>query len=276
MTTEESIEGALEYSLDLYEGETVRRMVKHLMRVLEQVVEDPGIRIQDVELMTEEEREQVLVEWNDTDSEYPEGRCVHELFEEQVKKTPGAIAVVYGEQELTYEELNRRANQLGEYLRRMGVGPEVRVGICVERGAEMVVGILGILKAGGAYVPLDPEYPGERLGYMVEDAGLQVIVTQEKLLERLEGRAGKRICIDREWEEIARAGDGEDKGSGASGANAAYVIYTSGSTGRPKGVVIEHVHCHNMSAVVPRCRRYIEATDTCWLLRLLTFDIAVP
>src|SRR5262249_33065818 len=169
LTLNESVAGLggeISYAVDLYEAGTVERMAEHLRMVLEQMVAEPGLRINELCLLTEAEREQVLVEWNRTEAEYRQ-RSVHELFEEQAARTPEAVAVECKGRQLSYAELNRRANQLGHYLRKQGVGPEVRVGICMERSLEMVVGLLGILKAGGAYVPLDVTYPQERLEFMV-------------------------------------------------------------------------------------------------------------
>ena len=170
------------------------------------------------------------------------GDCVHELFEMQVELTPDALAVLFEERHLNYRELNRRSNQLAHYLRKLGVGPEVLVGFCVERSLEMVVGILGILKAGGAYVPLDPAYPMERLAFMLEDAQVTVLLTQQRLLERLAAHPlpqGRVVCLDADWESITQESE-QNLQSGAVSENLAYVIYTSGSTGRPKGAMIRH------------------------------------
>jgi non-ribosomal peptide synthetase component F len=183
--TERGLRGSLEYDTELFDSATIRRMLGHYQRLLEGMVVDADRSISALELLTEAEREQLLVEWNDTRADYPEGLCIHELFEAQVERTPDAIAVVFEGEELTYGELNRRANRLAHYLRRLGVGPEVLVGICVERSLEMVVGLLGILKAGGAYVPLDPEYPRERLEFMLEDAQIPVLLTQQRLMADL-------------------------------------------------------------------------------------------
>ena len=178
-------------------------------------------------------------EWNATEAEYPRDKCIHELFEEQVEQTPEAVAVVYEEEPLSYGELNARANQLAHYLRELGVGPDERVGICVERSLEMVVGLLGMLKAGGAYVPLDPGYPAERLQFMLEDAHASVLVTQESLVSQLPVYKGTVVHLDMDWSEISLCGD-ETPVSGASAENLLYVIYTSGSTGEPKGTEIPH------------------------------------
>jgi amino acid adenylation domain-containing protein len=189
--------------------------------------------------LSETERHQLLFEWNDTVVDYPQDKCLHDLFEEQVERTPDAVAVVYGGQQLTYRELNSRANQLAHYLISKGVEPEVMVGLYMERSLEMVIGIYGIIKAGGAYVPLDPEYPPDRIAFMVAETDVPVLLTQEHLVASLAEASATVICLDSEWEII----DGESKKNPTSGAasdNIAYVIYTSGSTGRPKGVMNEH------------------------------------
>jgi len=174
-----------------------------LQWVVEEMTERPGQRVSEISLLRGEERVQVLVEWNRTEAEYPQ-RCVQELFEEHVERSPGGIAVVGSEGEkMSYEELNRRANRLGRYLRRLGVGPEARVGICRERGVEMVVALLGVLKAGGAYVPLDPGYPAERLQFMVKDAQAAVLLTQAGLVvEEMKSSGAEVICLEEKREEI--------------------------------------------------------------------------
>jgi non-ribosomal peptide synthetase component F len=150
-------------------------------------------------LLSKQERHQLLTEWNETAVEYPQEQCIHELFEQQVEHTPEAIALVFATEQVSYRELNERANQLAHYLRQLGVGPEARVGICVERSVEMVVGLLGILKAGGAYVPLDAQYPEERLRFMLADAQVGVLLTQEQLLARLPEHEAQVVCLDRDW-----------------------------------------------------------------------------
>jgi amino acid adenylation domain-containing protein/non-ribosomal peptide synthase protein (TIGR01720 family) len=237
--TAEGLGGSLEYSADLFDGETIRRLLGHWEQLLREIVSDPNRRLSELEIMSERERHQLLVEWNDTEAEYPREKCIHELFEEQVERTPGAVAVVFEDKQLTYRELNEQANQLGHYLRKLGVGPEVVVGICIERSLEMVVGLLGILKAGGAYVPLDPEHPQERLRFLLEDAGAGILVTQENLIGRFEGWGGRKVSMDGIAEGLRKQAAGNLSG-GARRENLAYVIYTSGSTGRPKGVMISH------------------------------------
>ncbi|MEH2348456.1 MAG: amino acid adenylation domain-containing protein [Nostoc sp.] len=189
--------------------------------------------------LTEQELYKILVEWNDTTIDYSKHLCIHELFEAQVEKTPEKIAVVFKEQQLTYQELNYQANKIAHYLQNLGVKPEVLVGICVERSLEMIVGMLGILKAGGAYVPLDPTYPKERLSFMLSDSQAQVVLTQEKFVEGLTASGAKLLCVDSDWESFQRKSN-ENPSSGVAPDNLAYVIYTSGSTGTPKGVLIQH------------------------------------
>jgi amino acid adenylation domain-containing protein/non-ribosomal peptide synthase protein (TIGR01720 family) len=197
--------------------------------------------------LTEQELHKILVEWNDTKVDYPKHLCIHQLFEAQVKKTPDNIAVVFNEQQLTYQELNSQANKIAHYLQSLGVKPEVLVGICVERSSEtlpkasleMIVGMLGILKAGGAYVPLDPTYPQERLLFMLSDSQVQVVLTQQKFVEGLTASGAKLVCLDTDWESINQHSQ-ENATSNVTAENLAYVIYTSGSTGTPKGVAVPH------------------------------------
>ena len=244
-------DGAFEAELS-FDGNRFSDLAAHLIvkkwqDLLLQILKDPGKKIGELELMGEEEREKVVVEWNRTEREYREGATLGELFEEQVKRTPEGVAVSSEGEELSYEELNRRANRLAHYLRDMGVGEEVRVGLCMERSAGMVVGILGVLKAGGAYVPLDPEYPAERLRFMLADSGAKVLLTEKGMKERLEGRGEEVqvVWMEELEQELEREGRETDPERVVEGRNAAYVIYTSGSTGRPKGVVVEHRQLSN-------------------------------
>jgi amino acid adenylation domain-containing protein len=232
----------LEYSRDLYEEETVESMGGHLVKIMTSLVEEPGKAVDEIELLGEEEKQKLLIEWNNTAAEYPRDKCIHELFEEQVKKTPNQFAVVFEDQNLTYRELDERSTRLAVYLQKQGITPENLVGICVERSLEMMVGILGILKAGAGYVPIDPGYPEARIRYMLEDSNVKIRLTQEKLEDKvsglLSGKAGKIIALDKHWEKIEKAkGRLERK---VQSYHLAYVIYTSGSTGKPKGVMVEH------------------------------------
>jgi amino acid adenylation domain-containing protein/non-ribosomal peptide synthase protein (TIGR01720 family) len=234
-----TVEGSLEYNTDLFERSTIERLWGHFETLLRAVVADPQVRLSELPLLTEAERRKILIEWNDTATEFPNDKCVHELFEEQVDRTPDAIAVVFEDRELTYIELNARANQLAHHLRKLGVGPEVLVGICFERSIEIVVSLLGILKAGGAYLPLDPSHPEGRLRFMLEDARAAVLLTQERLRHRIGAPSTPLVCLDADWAELGREPT-ENLCSGAIPENLVYVIYTSGSTGAPKGVEVPH------------------------------------
>jgi len=228
-----------EYNTDLFEAATIRRFGEHFQTLLGGIVANPDQPIAELPLLTDAERHQVLVAWNNTHAEAPIETCIHEVFEAQVARTPEAIAVVYDDQYLKYETLNRRANQVAHYLRRLGVGLEVLVGLCVERSLEMLIGLLGILKAGGAYVPLDPAYPMERLAFMVEESRLPIILTQQHLGKVLSGHQARVIFLDADWDMLARESE-DNPHREAAEDNLAYVIYTSGSTGVPKGVMVTH------------------------------------
>jgi amino acid adenylation domain-containing protein len=230
------IQGIFEYSAELFDVETMRWLAEHFERLLESIVANPEARLAELQLLSEAEREQLLYEWNDTTTAYP-AQCIVELFEAQVERTPEAIALAFGEQRLSYAELNQRANQLGHYLRGKGVRAEVLVGICMERSLEMVVGVLGILKAGGAYVPLDTSYPRERLSFMLQDAGVKVLLTQERLAGEFAGSGVEVMCLDTAAAELAQHSVANPAVQ-VSAENLAYVIYTSGSTGAPKGVSV--------------------------------------
>ncbi len=240
--------GMWEYNADLFDASTIERMSGHFQTLLEGIVANPQERISQLPLLTELEQQQLLVDWNDTQSDYSQDKCIHQLFEEQVKRTPDAVAVVYENQQLTYHQLNCRANQLAHYLKSLSVGADVLVGLCVERSLEMVVGLLGILKAGGAYVPLDPEYPQDRLSFMLEDTQLSVLLIQQHLIERLPKHQVQLVCLDTEWQAISQLSD-FDLVNSTSSENLAYVIYTSGSTGKPKGVMIQHQSLVNLTQV---------------------------
>ena len=235
----EVVEGMFHYNTDLFEDTTIERMYQHYQRVLEEMVAKPKARLSELSLLTESEREQVVIEWNTTDRDYPQEQLIHELFEVQAAETPRTVAVVCEEQAVTYAELNRQTNALAHYLRSLGVGPEILVGICLERSVDMAVGLLGILKAGGAYVPLDPEYPEERLAFMVADAGVTVVLTHEALRSRLPADAATVVCLDTDWATISQALTTNPHVSLVP-ENLAYAIYTSGSTGQPKGVGVPH------------------------------------
>ncbi|MBR8840829.1 MAG: amino acid adenylation domain-containing protein, partial [Stigonema ocellatum SAG 48.90 = DSM 106950] len=235
--TQLGLTGWWEYNTDLFERETITRMTGHFHTLLTEIVAHPQQPISQLNLLTEPERHQLLVEWNHTQQEFP-ADCIHQLFEAQVQRTPDAVAVVMEHHYLTYAQLNSRANQLANHLQQMGVAPDTLVGICLERSVEMVVGLLGILKAGGAYVPLDPEYPQERLAYMLNDSQVPVLLTQTKLLDLLPDHE-QVICLDTDWLLISSQSESNPV-SGVKSSDLAYVIYTSGSTGMPKGTMILH------------------------------------
>jgi amino acid adenylation domain-containing protein len=227
------------YNTDLFEASHIERLGMHYVALLEGVVADPDCQISALPMLSPAERRRLLVDWNDTHRPYPRERCIHELFEQQVERTPQAIAVEHQGRHLSYGELNARADRLAAYLHARGVDNETLVGLCVERSPEMVVGMLGILKAGGAYVPLDPDYPRARLALMLEDTGAPVLLTQARLEECLPEYGGERICLDSDWDRIAGATPVRPRNA-ASAQSLAYVIYTSGSTGQPKGVCVPH------------------------------------
>src|SRR2546421_5065696 len=228
----------LRYNVDLFEAAMMARMQQHFLTLLQGIVADPGQRIADMPILSKAEQRQLLA-WNDTQREYPDRVCVHQLIEQQVHRTPEASAVVFEDQQLTYREVNCRANQMAHALQARGVGPEVLVGVCLERSLDLVVALLAILKAGGAYVPLDPTYPAERLAYMIQDAQLPLVLTQERLRERLPQEGRQLLCLDSDWQASASWPE-EDPVSSVQPDNLAYMIYTSGSTGRPKGVMNIH------------------------------------
>ena len=235
----EGIIGYIEYRTDLFAAATITRTIEHLRTLLEGIIANPEQRISELPLLTEAERHQLLVEWNQTQKDYPQDKCIHQLFEAQAERNPDAVAVVFEEQQLTYRQLNCRANQLARYLQTLGVEAEVLVGICTERSLEMLIGLLGILKAGGAYVPLDPSYPNERLAFMLNDSQMPVLLTQQKLLSKLPEHGAYVVCLDADWGVISLESK-DNPVDGIKPSNLAYVIYTSGSTGKPKGVLVPH------------------------------------
>src|SRR5438105_2731494 len=228
-----------ESNADLFESETIQRMMRHFKTLLKGIVANPEQKISELPLLNETERWRLLVNWNDTRTDYPSDKSIQELFEAEVGSAPRAIALVCDDRELTYGEINARANQLARYLKSRGVVPDARVGLCFERSPEMIVSLLGILKAGGAYVPLDPAYPPARLKFMLDDARVKLLLTERSLLAKLPNHETETICVDAEAGEIARESpENLEITSGAN--NLAYVIYTSGSTGKPKGVAVTH------------------------------------
>jgi amino acid adenylation domain-containing protein len=235
----DEIVGHFEYNTDRFAAGTIQRAIGHYTNLLAGCVADPYRTIADIEVLDDSERDRQLVEWNDTVSEYPREASIQQLFEEQVERAPDAVAIVDGGAQLTYQELNDRANRLARHLRRRGVERETAVGICLERSPELIVAVLAILKCGGVYAPFDPSYPPERIRVMVEDAGIDLILTGTSLAERVAGVSAALIQLDDEWSGIARE-SGENLGAPVSADQLAYVVYTSGSTGRPKGIAVPH------------------------------------
>ncbi|WP_256379344.1 AMP-binding protein [Brasilonema sennae] len=231
-----SLEAFWQYNTDLFDEDRIARMTGHFQTLLAGIVTNPQASVGTLPLLTEHERHQLLVEWNDTCTAYPDTKCIHEIFEEQVEQNSNAIALVYENESLTYGELNDRANQLAHYLQTLGVGTEVLVGICVERSLQMII---GILKAGGAYVPIDPTYPPERIAFVLKDSQVKVLLTQQRLVTQLSEHGAVVICLDRDWQIISQSSR-DNCLSNVQTTNSAYVIYTSGSTGQPKGVVVAH------------------------------------
>jgi amino acid adenylation domain-containing protein len=225
---------------DLFDSATIEHLLGHFQTILTGIVANPQQQVSEFPILTAAERHQLLVEWNDTYLAFPQDLCIHQLFEAQVEQAPDAIAVVFEDKQLTYRELNCRANKLAHHLQALGVKPEVLVGICIERSLEMIVGLLGILKAGGAYVPLDPAYPKDRLAYMLNDSQMPVLVTTEKLSAALPEHQARVVCLDKDDWGINSPGSDMALVSSVTDENLAYVIYTSGSTGKPKGVAIAH------------------------------------
>ncbi|MCG6137854.1 MAG: amino acid adenylation domain-containing protein [Nostoc sp. LLA-1] len=235
----EGLRGVMVYNTDLFEQATISRMLKHFQTLLSGIVANPEQRIAKLPLLSAVELHQILVEWNHTQADYPQDKCIHQLFAEKVQQYPDSIAVNFANEQLTYQELNNRSNKLAQHLQKLGVGSEVLVGICIFQSIEMIIGLLGILKAGGAYLPLDPSYPQERLDFMLEDAKVSVLLTQENLLKHFEEFPNPIISLDKDWEIINQENAGNPQ-SKSNSENLAYIVYTSGSTGKPKGVAVPH------------------------------------
>jgi amino acid adenylation domain-containing protein len=276
VTTEEGLRGTLEYCTDLFDASTIDRMLRHFQVMLDGIVANPDQRIAELPLLTEAERHQLLVDWNDTGKEFPSELCIHQLFEAQVEQTPEAVAVTFEDKLLTYQELNTRANRLAHHLIELGVGPESLVGLALERSIEMVVALLATLKAGGAYLPLDPDYPEARLAYMLADAAPALVLTTTALNGRLP-QGLKNINLDAleiqaalEEAPVHNPAD-QERSSSLLARHPAYVIYTAGSTGTPKGVVVEHRALANK---VSTLNEYINVdTTTCYAaIASISFD----
>ncbi len=268
----ETLEVQCEYDPDSFEPTTIQRFLDHFQTMLAGIVTNSEQKLFELPLLTASEQQQ-LADWNDTQVNYPQDACLHKLFEDRVKQIPNAIALDFEGNQLTYRELNSRANQLARYLQTIGVKAEVPVGIFMERSLEMVVAIYGILKAGGAYVPLDPEYPIDRLTFMLEDTQLPAILTQQRLATKLPEYQAETICLDSSWSTIAEE-SGADLDSGVVADNLAYIIYTSGSTGKPKGVMNTHKGICNRLLWMQDAYQLIE-TDRVLQKTPFSFDVSV-
>ena len=262
-----------QYDPEILDPDSIDRMQQQLETLLQNIVANPQQSLAKLSLLPEQERQTILWEWNQSKLHFTQDKCIQQLFEEQVERTPEAIAVIYRDRQLTYRELNNQANQLAHYLRDLGVAPEVLVGFCVDRSLEMIVGLLGILKAGGAYVPLDPAYPTERLSYMVEDAKISVLLTQSQLTSQLPEHQARVVYLDSDWDKIALHSQQNPQRVNTRD-NLAYVIYTSGSTGKPKGVMIPHTALSSF-AQTALTEYGIQASDRLLQFASINFDVAV-
>ncbi|MDH5546984.1 MAG: amino acid adenylation domain-containing protein [Gammaproteobacteria bacterium] len=273
METANGITGGWKFDVDLFHSSTIERWSRAFIFLLEQVVSNPEARLSELTILDSQQRHQLLVEWNETSVDYPDNQCLHTIFEEQVKQTPTAIALVCEDQSLTYAQLNQRANRLAHYLRDQGVGPDTCVGLCMQRSLELVVSIYAILKAGGAYVPIDPEYPVERIAFILSDTGAKLVLCQHISENHVGEFSAKTFYFDRDWQAVEDYPDTNPR-TIATSANLAYVIYTSGSTGQPKGVAVAH------GGVCDRMRwtqeRYpLCSQDSVLLKTPFTFDVSV-
>jgi iturin family lipopeptide synthetase A len=277
LETKRFIFGDLKYNADLFDESTMTRLIGHLQTILDGMVVNPSLLLSELPLLTDTEKQQLLIDWNNTNRDYSLNHCVHQLFESQADNRPNAIAIVFENQQLTYQALNNKANQVAQILQNIGIQPDHLVGLYVERSPEMVIGLLGTLKAGGGYVPLDPTYPAERLSYMIEDSGVSVILTQQSLSDSLSSILNdhriQRIHLD-----DLPIIDNQDSvltncESLVQPANRAYVIYTSGSTGKPKGVQISHQALMNFLKTMADAPG-LTKDDTLMAVTTISFDIA--
>ena len=264
----------VEYNTDLFDDSTIDRMLRHYEVLLEGALANPGLRLSELPLLPLEERQQIVYDWNATQQDYASQRCLHELFEQHAERVPDAVACVFENEQLTYRELNKRANQLANYLKKRGVGPGQRVGIFVERSLDMMIGLLGIQKSGAAYVPLDPFYPAERIRMVLEDAQVPVLLTQQALLNSMPPHAAEVISLDSDWPQIAQESSSNLPCS-AKPADLIYVIYTSGSTGKPKGVQVPHRAVVNLMASMAR-ELSMGPDDVFPALASYAFDMCIP
>ncbi|HHV28103.1 MAG TPA: amino acid adenylation domain-containing protein [Clostridium sp.] len=268
-----SVDGWIEYSTALFNADTIERFSEHFINLLSEVAENSNKRLFDIQLLSKDEFKRIVKEWNNTQAEYSEDLCIHQMFEAQVEKTPDAVALFFEGKELTYKELNRRANRLANYLIELGVKNNTFVGICMERSFEMIVGLLAILKAGGAYLPLDPSYPCERIDFMLKDLKVDIVLTQERLLEKLSDDIPQRICLDIH-EYLYEKQTEENPNVKVDSDNLAYVIYTSGTTGKPKGVMVCHKPVINLIEWVNKTFN-INTEDRLLFVTSICFDLSV-
>jgi len=265
--------GTWEYNTDLFDSSSIERMTGHFISLLSGIIANPELPITRLPLLTEKEQDVLLRSWSKTTKSYNQERSIHQLFEQQVARSPSAIAVTYEGEKLTYEQLNHKANQLAHYLRRFGVKADSLVGLCAERSLEMVIAIIAILKAGGAYVPLDPACPQERLKFIAEDAQIEALLIQENLLELIPNYQGKIICLDRDWASIAESNTTNLEET-VTANNLAYIIYTSGSTGKPKGVLVNHSNVVRLFAATEEWYHF-NSQDVWTLFHSYAFDFSV-
>ncbi|MEM7758012.1 MAG: condensation domain-containing protein, partial [Cyanobacteria bacterium P01_A01_bin.40] len=272
--TASGLAGAFEYNTDLFDEATIACMANHFCSLLSGIVDNPEQPISQFPLLTTVEQQQILFDWNNTQTEYPQDQCFPQLFEQQAEQTPNAVAVVFQDQQLTYHELNQRANSLAHYLQKLGVKPEFKVGLCVERSPEMIIGMLGILKAGGAYLPLDPTYPPARLAFMLSDSQVSILLTTQKLTDQLPQLPTQIICLDTDHNLLAEANQ-TNPDSKVTVNNLAYLIYTSGSTGTPKGVLVTHEGLVNLTQdKIRTCQ--VKASSRILQFFSFSFDASIP
>jgi amino acid adenylation domain-containing protein len=270
---EQGLVTTFEYNSDLFNAETINRMLGHFATLVEGIVANPDSCIINLPVLTASERHQLILDWNNTKKNYPYHLCIHQLFEQQVERTPNAVALDFEKQQLTYRELNNRANQLAHDLQKLGVKPEVLVGIYMERSLEMVIGLLAILKAGGAYLPLDPTYPQERLGFMLSDTQVRMLLTQQHLVKKLPPHQAQVICVNTDSHRLTPQNQ-ENPVSDVKPENLAYVIYTSGSTGTPKGVMNTHQGLSNRLLWMQDAYQ-LNASDRVLQKTPFTFDVSI-
>ncbi|MEL6930906.1 MAG: amino acid adenylation domain-containing protein, partial [Cyanobacteria bacterium J06600_6] len=268
--TTSGLVGGFEYNTDLFKPETISRLIEHFRTLLQGIVDDPDCLVSEIPILTAAEKQQILVDWNDTEVEFQQNLCFHQIFEAQVAKTPDNIALVFQDRELTYAQLNQRSNELADYLSSLIVKPEVRVGICCDRSLEMIIAFLAVLKAGGAYVPLDPAYPQERLDYIVEDSQINILLTQTKHQEQFSNNTLTLINLD-----SLQLPNSSAHSAPIHPDNLAYIIYTSGSTGKPKGVLIPHRGLTNLTEHKIRACQ-VDANSCVLQFFSFSFDASIP